>query len=153
MREHVVAPDDESIEPVLGMKMGVLYFGHIRRLDRGGPGLRRLLFFHLQDKLHVVLFPKEFGDRYLKEIAVILGNVSELELVVGRDPDDDEVVPDLRDLKIFDPGLIGNVAEPVAVANVFFDILPALFDDLIVHSNDSPLLEKVFLINVVFFMQ
>ena len=77
------------------------------------------------------------GNRHFKEVAVILGDIREFELVVGRDPDDDRVVRDLRDLKVFDPGLVGYIAESVVVADMFFDILPALFDDLVVHLSFS----------------
>ena len=137
--EHIVAAYDESIEPVFGMKMGILYFGSAGSLDR-----RRLFFrgviFIVQNESDVILLSDQFRDGDLEEVAVILGDIGQLELVVGGNADNDLIAPDICDFQIFDPGLVGNIGQLIGIAYMFLDVLPALFDDLVVHI--TPLVGK-----------
>ena len=137
VREHVVAAYDKSVEPVLGMKVGTLYFGRV-----SSPGRSRLLlsrnFFLVENKTNVIFLSQQFGNGNTEEITVILGNISQFELIVRRDPDNDQMILYICDLQVFDPGLIGNVAETVIIPYMFFNILPALFDDLFVHKSANP---------------
>ena len=48
------------------------------------------------------------------------------------------MIVDPRDLKVFDPGFVGNIAETVIITDMLFNILPALFDDLVVHNLPPP---------------
>ena len=60
MREHIVAADDEGIEPVLGMKMRVLDLGAAGCLYRLGFFLPGSLLFLLENEAHVVLLSQKF---------------------------------------------------------------------------------------------
>ena len=144
VREHVVASDDERIEPVLGMKVGALYFGKAGSLDRSGLRLGRY-FFLVENKTDVKFLPEQLGDGDTEEVTVILGNIGQLELIVRWDPYDDQVILYIRDLQVLDPGLVRNIAEPVIITDVFLNILPALFDDLFVHKSTANLIEFIML--------
>ena len=133
VREHVVAPDDKSIETVFGIEVGVLYFGAIGWLHRCRGFLRRISGLLFQNKADVIFLSEKLGNSNFEEITVVLGNIGQLELVIGRDPHDDQVVLDVGDIEVLDPCLVGNIAEPVVIADMLLDIEPALFDDLIVH--------------------
>ena len=56
------------------------------------------------------------------------------------DADYDLIAPDICNLQIFDPGLVGNIGQLIGIAYMFLDVLPALFDDLVVHI--TPLVGK-----------
>ena len=79
-----------------------------------------------------------------EKVTVILRDISELELIVRRNPDRDKMVAYGSNLKILNPCLIGDVAEFIGVTNVLLNILPALFDNFVVHS-----LTTTFLIFVI----
>ena len=59
VREHVVASDDKCVEPVLGMKVGALYFGKISSLYRC-RFLRCRYFFLVEDKADVKFLSQQF---------------------------------------------------------------------------------------------
>ena len=133
MGKIVVAADDKGVKAVLGIEIRV--FNLLSGDDRSRSlfRFRFLTFLIPEQKLHIIGFIEHFRYRDLEKNLKIIDNIIKHDRLIRGNAYIDDIVPDIRDLQIFDPGCIGNIRQTVFIVDMFFDPQPSLSDYFFVH--------------------